>query len=66
MSSGAASHKGRSIKPNTNMNGEINADPNIPQDIPTEEGYPFDDRGTVKPEAIDRPSNPSESQHDGK
>lgn len=62
--SGHASHKGKSVKPNTNMNGEINADPNVPQDIPTEEGYPFDDRGDAKPEAVERPSNPSAAQHD--
>jgi hypothetical protein len=58
MSSGHASHKGTSIKPNTNTNSQIDADP---QEIAQENGYPFNAQGTVvNPAATERASSESE------
>ena len=56
MSSGAASHKGKSIKPNVNANGtNINtSEPNLP----TEADYSRDDQDVtpVNPAAMERPT----------
>jgi hypothetical protein len=62
MSSGHASHKGASIKPNTNANGIIDSDSGAEEEIPTETGYPYDDRGDVNPAAVERASDSAESQ----
>lgn len=61
MSSGHASHKGSSIKPNVNANGLIN-DPeqDIPQDYQPEEGVPIPGRTKEireNREATERPSD---------
>jgi len=67
MPGGHASHKGASIKPNTNANGviddasDIGVDPQALIDQP--EGYPFDAQGQgeeeTNPAALERGSTPS-------
>lgn len=61
MSSGAASHKGTSEKPNVNQNGSI--DPN-PGDTPTEPDFSRDDQDVtpVNPEALERPTDNTTEQ----
>jgi hypothetical protein len=61
MSSGAASHKGSSEKPNTNQNSLIDPDPG---DTPTEVDYSRDDQDVtpVNPAATERPKE-TESRH---
>jgi hypothetical protein len=67
MSSGHASHKGTSAKPNTNTNGQIYsaADDGLdPQEVLDEgEGYPYNAQGTVvNPAATERVSSASEDE----
>jgi hypothetical protein len=58
MSSGSASHKSTSDKPNVNKNSVI--DPN-PGDTPTEPDYSRDDQDVtpVNPAALERPDTES-------
>lgn len=67
MSSGHASHKGSSTKPNTNTNGQIYSASDEaldPQEVLGEgEGYPYNAQGTVvNPAATERTSSPSEDE----
>ncbi|HBL14135.1 MAG TPA: hypothetical protein DD379_22640 [Cyanobacteria bacterium UBA11162] len=67
MSSGHASHKGYSVKPNTNTNGQFftpageNVDPL--EVLPEGEGYPFNAQGTVvNPAATERPEDEKDAE----
>jgi hypothetical protein len=57
MSSGSASHKSPSIKPNVNANGVSDADP----DTPTEIDYSRNDQDVTpaNPAALERPTEES-------
>lgn len=62
MSSGHASHKGTSMKPNPNaVSGQNEIDDRDPQ---PEEGYPFDADAEVEtnPEALERGDQPAKEQ----
>lgn len=61
MPSGHASHKGASIKPNTNANNQLDVDP---EEIPTETGYPFDEEPVVNEAATERTAKPVEDAED--
>lgn len=66
MPGGHASHKGSSIKPNVNAEGQINLDPDVdmPEEIMVNEGYEFDTEAEVNPAAIERPAKPnSKNKH---
>lgn len=61
MSSGHASHKSTSIKPNPNaVAGQHEVDESDPQ---PQEGYPFnaDDESELNPAALKRPDEPVEA-----
>jgi hypothetical protein len=57
MSSGSASHKSTSIKPNVNANGVSDPDP----DVPTEIDYSRDDQEVTpaNPAVLERPTEES-------
>ncbi|HEY9661140.1 MAG TPA: hypothetical protein V6C65_22030 [Allocoleopsis sp.] len=59
MPGGHASHKGASIKPNTNANNQLDVDP---EEIPTETGYPFDEEPVVNEAATERAEKPSNEE----
>ena len=66
MPSGHASHKGSSVKPNTNTNGQFytpaDEAANPEEVLPEGEGYPFDAQGTVvNPAATQRPEEEEEN-----
>ena len=63
MSSGHASHKGSSTKPNTNTNGQITSPADQPADPLNQEtsGYPFHNEAMENPVATSRPGEESES-----
>lgn len=63
MSSGHASHKGSSTKPNTNTNGQITSPDDQPADPLNQEtsGYPFHPPEMENPAAIARPGDEAES-----
>ena len=68
MPGGHASHKGASIKPNTNENGVMDYAINVEVDpealLEQPEGYPFDAQGQggeeTNPAALERGPNPAE------
>jgi hypothetical protein len=62
MSSGHASHKSTSTKPNTNTNGQITSPEDQPASAQNEDraGYPFDASGMENPAATERPGDAPE------
>lgn len=70
MPGGHASHKGASIKPNTNANGVIDDASDVGVDpealIEQTEGYPFDAQGQgeeeTNPAALERGPSPSDTK----
>lgn len=63
MSSGHASHKSTSTKPNTNTNNQISSPEDQPANPQNEEqaGYPFNASGIENAVATERPDDAPES-----
>lgn len=64
MSSGHASHKGSSTKPNVNASDQINDPQDVPQDIQPEAGTYLTDlkkEGEENPAATERPDSSSQN-----